>query len=265
MSHDPRSVAFDRAAEYYDQTRGLSEAGARRNVELLAGELGGRGRVLEIGVGTGQIALPLRGAGVDVVGLDLARPMLTKLVEKSDAASPVPLVQGDATRLPFADGAFGGACFRWVLHLIPDWRRVVEEMVRVVGAGGVVLGMLGSCGGVREQIQECFAEMTGVSLNPPGLTWKGYEQLDAQMAGLGARGRDLPAFTEIDRDDVDTFVRGIEDNAYSWTWAVADDAVRTRAAAEARRWAEDRLGPLDRIPRESFEVTWRAYDLGPST
>ncbi len=80
---DDRSVAFDRAADYYDRTRGLTEEGQRRTIELLSSELGGRGRVLEIGVGTGQLALPLRAAGVPVVGLDLAMPMLSRAVAKS--------------------------------------------------------------------------------------------------------------------------------------------------------------------------------------
>ncbi|HEX9717352.1 MAG TPA: hypothetical protein VGA93_05350 [Actinomycetota bacterium] len=43
---------------------------------LLAGELPGRGRVLEVGVGTGQIAPPLAEAGVPMAGLDLSMPMV---------------------------------------------------------------------------------------------------------------------------------------------------------------------------------------------
>ena len=65
--------------------------------------------------------------------------MLAKLVEKAGGASPFPLVHGDATRMPFADDAFGGAYLRWVLHLIPDWRDALVEVVRVVAPGGVLL------------------------------------------------------------------------------------------------------------------------------
>jgi ubiquinone/menaquinone biosynthesis C-methylase UbiE len=130
------SVAFDRAAAYYDRTRGFTPEGERRTIELLSGELAGRGRIVEIGVGTGQVALPLHAAGIDVVGVDLARPMMDRLVEKAGGRPTIPLVQGDATRLPLRDGAFGGAYFRWVLHLIPDWGSVMRELVRVVGLGG---------------------------------------------------------------------------------------------------------------------------------
>src|SRR6266540_2436516 len=157
---DPRaSVAFDRAAEYYDLTRGLSPEGARKTVELLAGQLDGRGDVLEVGVGTGQIALPLHEAGIPVIGLDLARPMMNKLIEKAGGRSPLPLVQADATAMPFRDDAFGGAYLRWVLHLIPAWRTTLSEIARVVRPGGVLLTALGAYGGPRSEIQQRFADM----------------------------------------------------------------------------------------------------------
>ena len=52
-------MRFDRAVEYYDRTRGLSEEAAREMTLLLSSELHDRGRTLEIGVGTGLVALPL--------------------------------------------------------------------------------------------------------------------------------------------------------------------------------------------------------------
>jgi len=73
---EPGSVGFDRAAEYYDRTRGVPPDVAGAQTALLAGELPGRGRVLEVGVGTGQIALPLAEAGVPMAGLDLSMPMV---------------------------------------------------------------------------------------------------------------------------------------------------------------------------------------------
>ena len=47
-------------------------------VELLAGLAGG-GRALELGVGTGRIALPLAARGVPVHGIDLSRAMVARL------------------------------------------------------------------------------------------------------------------------------------------------------------------------------------------
>jgi SAM-dependent methyltransferase len=254
------SVAFDRAAEYYDLTRGLSPRGMRKTVELLAGQLHTGGSVLEVGVGTGQLALPLRAAGVQVIGLDLARPMMDKLVEKAGGRSPVPLVQADATSMPFPDGAFDGAYLRWVLHLIPEWRIAVAEIARVVRRGGVFLAALGAYGGPRSEIQQRFAEITGISLEPPGLTWTGYDTLDGAMRELGFAPRDLPPFTDVERDDLNTFIEAIASNRFSWTWKVDDPELFHRAAVEVGRWAEERYGPLQLVPPEEYEIMWRAYD-----
>jgi SAM-dependent methyltransferase len=261
---EPRSVAFDRAAEYYDETRGLSREGVRRQTELLAAELEGRGRVLEIGVGTGQVALPLHEVGIDVVGLDLARPMMAKLVEKAGGRSPFPLVQADATRLPFPDGTFGAAYLRWVLHLIPAWRTALEETTRVLGSGGTILVSLGAVGPkdtAQSEIQARFAELAGVSLAPSGLMWAGWNELDAAIGELGATPRELPAFAEVAPDGLEVFIDGIANSAYSWTWKVQDPELLGRVAGEVRTWAEERYGPLDRFPRREYEVIWRAYDL----
>jgi SAM-dependent methyltransferase len=258
-----RSVVFDRVAEDYDRTRGLTEEGVRRTTELLVTELGPRGRALEIGVGTGQVALPLHRAGIRLVGLDLSMPMMRKLTQKAGGHPPFPLVRGDATRLPFAADAFGGAYFRWVLHLIPDWRAAMAELVRVVRPGGVVVGSLGGYGGPRAQIQDRFAQVAGVTPTPAGLPWDDWPALEAAMAELGARPRELPTFIEVERDDVEEFMRALEHNRFSWTWPIPEE-VRLRAAAETRAWAVGRLGPLDRIPRHRFEFVWRAYDVGVS-
>ncbi|HEY7137381.1 MAG TPA: class I SAM-dependent methyltransferase [Acidimicrobiia bacterium] len=57
----------------------------------------GDGSVLELGVGTGRLALPLRGLGFDVVGLDASSEMLAVLREKPDAAG-MPLLLADMSR-----------------------------------------------------------------------------------------------------------------------------------------------------------------------
>lgn len=256
------SIAFDRAAEFYDRTRAISDESMERTIELLASELSGRDRVLEVGVGTGLLALPLHEAGVEVAGIDLSHPMLGKLVEKAGGAVPCPLVLADATRLPFAGDAFGAAYLRWVLHLVPDWRRVLAEVVRVVRPEGVFLVNLGAYEEARRAIQERFAEITGLSLKPVGLHWGHYDELESEMTALGARVRELPSLHEDGTETLGEFVEGIEQNRYSWTWPLAEDQ-RRGAAAEVRSWAQERFGSLDE--RKPFEhvTRWLAYDLGP--
>ena len=129
------SLSFDPAAEYYDRTRVTDAASLAPAIDLLDTVLPD-GAVLEIGVGTGALAVPLTARGRPVIGLDLSAAMLAKLREK-DPDRTVPVAAGDATRLPFGSGSFRGAYCRWVLHLIADWHVAVRELCRVVDRGGV--------------------------------------------------------------------------------------------------------------------------------
>lgn len=254
------SIRFDRAAEFYDASRAITPEAMARTIELLAAELRGRGRVLDVGVGTGLLALPLHRAGIRLVGLDISGPMVGKLVEKAGGRGPFPLALADATRMPFRDDGFGAAYLRWVLHLIPDWRALVGEVVRVVRPGGAFVANLGAYGGAHREIQERFAELTGISTRPVGLDWAAHDELDAALASHGASVRVLPAPYESFEERLDEFVRGIEEDRYSWTWSVPED-VRLRAAAEIRPWAEARFGSLGVVRASSIVATWRAYDL----
>ena len=254
------SIRFDTAADHYDKTRAVSDETMDRTISLLSSELRDRGRVLEVGVGTGLLALRLHEAGIPVSGLDLSAPMLAKLVEKAGGAPPFPLVVGDATTMPFADRAFGAAYLRWVLHLIPGWRAALAEMARVVRPGGVLLLSLGAFDEVGTAIRAQFSEITGLSTDPVGLMWGDHNALDAELEGLGARLRVLPAILEEGEEPLGSFLDALEEGRWSWTWHVPEDT-RRDAVRELRPWAEERYGPLDRVERYSVETVWRAYDL----
>jgi SAM-dependent methyltransferase len=80
---DPeRCVCFDRAADYYDDTRSLPAAGRDRVLEILRSALPDGGLCLDVGVGTGRTAVPLTAEGVRVVGIDLSLAMMAKAVAK---------------------------------------------------------------------------------------------------------------------------------------------------------------------------------------
>jgi ubiquinone/menaquinone biosynthesis C-methylase UbiE len=255
------SVSFDRAAAFYDATRGRAAEGVAAETDTLVAALRGLGPVLEIGVGTGQIAIPVARAGVPVIGLDLSAAMLAVLVDKAGGSPPFPLLRGDATALPIRDLAVGAAMFRWVLHLIPSWPDAVAELVRVVRPGGVVLALLGGYpDGPRGRIQERFAAATGVDRRPAGLGWEDYDALDEAFARHGGRASWLPAFEDRETTSVEEFMVALEENRYSWTWPLADED-RRRAATEVRAWAEAELGPLDAIEPARYEVRWRVYRL----
>jgi SAM-dependent methyltransferase len=254
------SVRFDRAAEYYDRTRVTSEDVMARTVELLSAELGGRGRVLEIGVGTGLLALPLSAARLPVVGIDLSTPMVAKLVEKTGGRPPFPLVITDATRMPFPDGTFGGAYLRWVLHLIPDWRAAVAEAVRVVRRRGVIVVNHGGFSEMFRSIRARVEEFVGRRLPAAGLDWDGWAELADEMRRLGARHRELPPIPEHSEVPLAEAVEGLRANRYSWTWPLTETE-RLRAADELATWLEDRFGDLAAPHPDDASVVWHAYDL----
>src|SRR3954464_3670700 len=136
------SGSFRRAAGFYDSTRVLAPETAAAQTRLLVEALSGTaGPVLEVGIGTGRVALPLVAAGVPVVGVDLSPAMLARLRAKDPC---VPVVVGDATRLPVADRSVGGAVLAHVLHLVADWRVVIAEVERVLRPGGVLLATRGA-------------------------------------------------------------------------------------------------------------------------
>lgn len=134
------SVVFDRAVEFYDQTRGFPagiEAEAAR-LFVAAGGLTPHSHLLEVGVGTGRIALPLAPHVASITGLDLSLGMLLKLAQKRTSES-VSVVQGDATRLPFKDHSFDAVTAVHFFHLVPTWRDVLTELRRVLRPGGLLL------------------------------------------------------------------------------------------------------------------------------
>ena len=70
------------AARYDDSSPEMFDpAVIQPTVDLLA-ELAGDGRALELGVGTGRIAVPLAQRGVAVHGIDMSRAMVARLQEK---------------------------------------------------------------------------------------------------------------------------------------------------------------------------------------
>ncbi|MDQ3785519.1 MAG: class I SAM-dependent methyltransferase [Actinomycetota bacterium] len=88
------STYGDRIADVYDDWYGelFDTDGA---VDLLA-RLADGGRALELAIGTGRVAVPLTGAGVEVHGVDASEAMVAKLRAKPHGAD-IPVAMGDFT------------------------------------------------------------------------------------------------------------------------------------------------------------------------
>jgi SAM-dependent methyltransferase len=140
----PENHFGEKVAERYDESAAdmFDPAVLDPAVDFLAA-LAGDGAALELGIGTGRIALPLAGRGVRVHGIDLSEAMVAKLREKP-GAERIEVAIGDfaSTRV---DGTFSlayvvfntignltkqdaqGACFENVAaHLEPGGCFVIE-------------------------------------------------------------------------------------------------------------------------------------------
>jgi ubiquinone/menaquinone biosynthesis C-methylase UbiE len=98
------------------------------------------GRVLEIGIGSG-LNLPLYGPQVgSVIGLEPSPELLRMARERAASASvPVELLEASAEALPLDDASIDTVVTTWTLCTIPDARRALGEMRRVLKPGGALL------------------------------------------------------------------------------------------------------------------------------
>jgi len=132
------SISFDRIADRYDETRGGEGRGQR-----MAGDmepfLADARDVLEVGVGTGIMALAFARLGHTVVGVDIAAEMLSRAHERIGSR----VAKADAHALPLPAECVDAAYLVWVLHLVADPAAVVAECVRVLRPGGRLLAVAG--------------------------------------------------------------------------------------------------------------------------
>jgi len=106
-------------------------------------------RILDVATGTGMVAAELRArADCAVVGLDQSSEMLAvaraRFADKGGFAGEgarVELVEGEAERLPFADGSFDALTFTYLLRYVDDPPATVRELARVVRPGGRVASL----------------------------------------------------------------------------------------------------------------------------
>lgn len=100
--------------------------------------LAGDGRVLELAIGTGRVAVPLSEAGVDVAGIELCRPMIDQL-RTNASAEEIPVVLGDMATAR-ASGSFSLVflVFNGISNVLTQDRQIAvfENAARHLEPGG---------------------------------------------------------------------------------------------------------------------------------
>jgi ubiquinone/menaquinone biosynthesis C-methylase UbiE len=132
-------------AESYDHILPILpfyQEAVRRHVEALTGA--GIRSVIDVGAGTGNVAVHLASRGVEVTAVDLSNAMLDRLRAKMKMQTGLPgrieIVEQDAhllNRWPAA--VFDGANVLLALFAMREPRLVLREIIRVVRPGGLIV------------------------------------------------------------------------------------------------------------------------------
>jgi len=251
------SRSFDRAADFYDQTRPLFEATVEKGMGALLEAAGKRARILEVGAGTGRVSIPLLERGADLICCDLSGKMLSRQREKYPAAR---LVQSDAACLPFPSNHFEALLVVHVMHLIGPWKGALCEFKRVLKPGGVFLDVstyepVGKS--IRREIRvhwRDWLKSQGVDTRHPGAN---DDELQAELRSMGARLKEVEvvrfpyAFTlrlELER---------YEARVFSDTWPVPE-ALYQASLANLREWVLHEYGDLDQEIEETYRFVFDA-------
>jgi demethylmenaquinone methyltransferase/2-methoxy-6-polyprenyl-1,4-benzoquinol methylase len=137
---------FARIAKRYDLTNKVLSWGQDLGWRKRAARLAlppHQGRVLDLGTGTGEMALLLAQEGsCRVTALDFSPPMLELARQKAKASElSIDFLIGDALSLPFSDHLFDHLMSAFVLRNLKGIPQGLAEMCRVVRPGGYVVSL----------------------------------------------------------------------------------------------------------------------------
>lgn len=150
--------AYARWAPIYDWSFGvITSIGRYQTIQQINRR---RGRVLEVGVGTG-LSLPRYAPHLEVTGIDLSTEMLERArdrVRKKGLTNIAGLHEMDASDLTFPDGYFDTIVAMHVMTVVPEPEAVMAEMQRVCAPGGrvILLNHFAKRGGVRGLMEDAL-------------------------------------------------------------------------------------------------------------
>jgi ubiquinone/menaquinone biosynthesis C-methylase UbiE len=267
-------ISFDRAADFYDETRGFPE-GVPENICKALIEYTGANfetRFLELGIGTGRIALPFIKSGYNFTGVDISPEMLKRLENKLAREPELPkyrynLQVGDVTALPFPDNSFDIAIAVHVVHLVSDLAQTLKEAKRVLRKPGGRLviaheeaveeaGVLSPEQAVRQKWGEILANLGSDLREKRTRAWKSVDVSILHLQELGA---------EIEKTNLLEFelkplsqremANRLINRMYSSDWEHSDE-IHTQAVDQINNWLANEVENPDKP--YSAKVNFRA-------
>ncbi|KKP27208.1 MAG: hypothetical protein UR15_C0037G0002 [Parcubacteria group bacterium GW2011_GWA2_31_28] len=113
------------------------------NVKLLTKHITNKGKILDLGCGSGLFTIPLAKKGCNVVACDITEESLKQLkryAKKEDVEDKITIVHGDATKLKFRNNEFDKITMFFILeHLNKNERiKALKEVRRILKPGGLL-------------------------------------------------------------------------------------------------------------------------------
>jgi SAM-dependent methyltransferase len=128
--------------------------------QLLRGRITSQMRVLDAGCGSGRNSHYLIRCGAEVFGIDAVPDEIRAIQALAARLAPALPAEnfavGRLTDLPYPDGHFGAVVCSAVLHFARDeseFDRMVAEMWRVLGDGGLFFARLASTIGIEDRVR----------------------------------------------------------------------------------------------------------------
>jgi len=253
-------VDFSRNATVYDRRHGALLG--RDDAERLCGAAGLplAASVLDIGAGTGRVAVPLAERGCAVVAVEPARGMVDELRAKA-SSDRLAVVIGEGGQLPFRSGTFDAVVIARVLYLASDWRHILREARCVITTDGLLLHEWGNGQPdepwvqIREQARRLF-ETAGVH-QPfhPGV--RSETEVSQELGTLGFVHVSDVLMGPGPQLTLREFLRRLVDGELSYTWDVPKE-VQADCLPRLATWCEQGFD-LDRPVAIPNQISWTIY------
>jgi ubiquinone/menaquinone biosynthesis C-methylase UbiE len=281
------SVSFDPIAHLYDATRGYPDNAAQQIALAIekAAYATPSTTFFEVGIGTGRIAAPLTSLGHIYTGIDISEKMLAELKKKllihswqedirpwgafpDENTSLTPHVQrfshpashasmrlvlSDMTQLPFHNASFDVVIAVHVFHLVPDWQQAVNEVLRVLRPGGILLHCWDE--DARADVQligeqwRKFLHKLGGETTRPGTSSP--TVVADWLSTLGLQSELLYPFSWTLMVSPRQVIENITRRYWSGTWSIPD-AIFIPATERLWQWAHTYYGSELDIPRQQL-------------
>ncbi len=250
------SMSFRDIAEKYNRINFIPQEARESIGEAIRGIVGEMNTLLDVGAGAGRISIPIAMSGVRTTAIDIEQEMLNELTRQAHALHlEIQTLQGDATKLPFADASFDAVFTSNLLHLVADWKLALAEMKRVLKPNGHLIqgrdwiAPDSAYAKMRSQLRTIIGELNP-KMMPTAAAGGALFQTLAEMRGTTDKEYIAAEWTEtLSPNELLAKMKAREQNE---TWQL-EDVLFHEALARLETWMDSNI----QSPDKEETVVWR--------